>query len=229
MSLQSVRTRVRPMLINGAQIQDLTLQLGAAPPTRTIFADLYWIAVVRWDAPRPATPIGNKLSAAWKISSDELAKLAMENLAGDPVEGTFEVTSFGTLGKVGTLKQKTDPAILLSPNFLTAARKALDTTDNLALLVATAEDVRFMPAGEKRLLDSIYPNWRGIVTNNKRALAKQPLLLSDGGMAGMNYSPPVMLIRPASMPTTNPMQNFINRRPSTRPAAKPAGKPYIVR
>jgi hypothetical protein len=88
--------------------------------------------------------------------------------------------------------------------------------------------VRFLPASDKRLLDSIYPSWRQVITNNRKALAKQPLMLSDAGISGLNYSPPVMLIRPTSMPTTNPMQNFINRRPTSRPA-KPAQRPYLVR
>jgi hypothetical protein len=225
MSLESVRKRVRPMLANGADVQDLTEHLGSTTPTKTIFGDLYWIAVVKWEAPRPATPIGPKVAAAWNVSIDNLNKLAMTNLAGDPVDGTFEVTSFATLGKVGTLKSTTDPAIVLSPNFLGTARRALDTSDDLALLAATSEDVRFLPAGDKRLLDGIYPSFRHIITNNRKALAKQPLLLRDGGIAGMNYAPPVMLIRPTSMPTTNPMGKFVKRGPTT----KPAGKPYIVR
>lgn len=228
MSFASVRQRVRPMLANGGDVQDLTSALDSAPATQTVFADLYWLPVVRWNAPRPPTPIGAKAIAAWKVSSDDLNKLAMENLAADPVEGTFEVTSFATLGRVGTLKSTTDPAILLSAKFLPVARRALDTTDNLALLIATGEDVRFLAAGDKRLLDSIYPNWKSIITNNRRALAKQPLLLSEGGISALNYNPPVMLIRPTSMPTTNPMAQFMNRRPATRPS-KPAGKPYIVR
>jgi hypothetical protein len=228
MSFESVRKRVRPMLINGADVQELTAQLSSQPATRTIFGDLYWLPVVRWDAPRPATPIGPKAIAAWNIATDELNKLALANVAADPIEGTFEVTSFATLGKVGTLKASTDPAILLSPRFLAAARRALDTTDDLALLMATPEDIRFLPASDKRLLDSIYPSWRQVITNNRKALAKQPLMLSDAGISGLNYSAPVMLIRPTSMPTTNPMQNFINRRPSTRPS-KPGARPYLVR
>jgi hypothetical protein len=228
MSFESIRKRIRPMLANGADVQDLTVQLGSQPPMRTIFGDLYWIPVARWDAPRPGTPIGPKVLAAWKIASDEINKLALSNLAADPVEGTFEVASFGTLGRIGTLKASTDPAILLSPNFLAVAQRALNTNDNLALLLATSEDVRFLPASDKRLLDSIYPNWKSIITNNRKALAKQPLLLSDAGISGLNYAPPVMLIRPSSMPTTNPMQQFMNKRPTTKPA-KPAGKPYIVR
>jgi hypothetical protein len=228
MSLESVRKRIRPMLVNGTDLQDLTTQLGSQPPTRTIFGDLYWVPVVRWDAPRPATPIGPKALAAWKFAIDEINKLAMANLAADPVEGSFEVTSFGTLGKIGTLRSKTDPAILLSPNFLAVARRELGTSDSLALLLATDDDVRFLPASDKRLLDSIYPNWKHMITNNRKALAKQPLLLSEAGISGLNYAPPVMLIRPTSMPTTNPMQQFMSKRPASRPA-KPAGKPYIVR
>jgi hypothetical protein len=228
MSLQSVSKRIRPMLANGADVQDLSVQLGSTTPTKTIFGDLYWIAVVRWEAPRPATPIGPKVMAAWNVSIDNLNKLALTNLAGEAVEGTFEVTSFATLGKVGTLKGTADPAIVLSPNFLSAARKALDTSDNLALLLATPEDIRFLAASDKKLLDGIYPSFRQIVNNNRKALAKQPLLLSDGGIAGLNYAPPVMLVRPTSMPTTSPMGQFTARRPTSRPT-KPAGKPYIVR
>ena len=227
-SFDSVRKRIRPMLLNGPDLQDLTINLGSQPPTRTIVGDLYWIPVVRWDAPRPPTPIGPKVIQAWKTAIDEVNKLALSNLANDPVEGTFEVTSFGTLGKVGTLHEKVDPAIILSPSFLSAARQALQTSDDLALLPATVEDVRFLPASDKRLLDSIYPNWKSITTNNSKALAKQPLLLSDAGIGVLNYAPPVMLIRPTSMPTTNPMQQFLQRRPTSRPT-KPAAKPYIVR
>src|SRR5438552_18882138 len=47
----------------------------------------------------------------------------LTNLASDPVEGTFEVASFATLGKVGTLKANADPAILLSPNFLSRSEE----------------------------------------------------------------------------------------------------------
>ena len=228
MSFDSVRKWIRPMLFNGQDVQEISTQLGSQPPTRTIFADLYWVAVVRWDAPRPATPIGPKAVASWNIPADEISKLALSNLAADPVEGKFEVTSFATFGKVGSLKANADPAILLSPNFLAAARRALDTSDNLALLLATPQDVRFLPANDKRLLDSLYPNWKSIITNNRKALAKQPLLLSEQGITGLTYAAPVTLIRPTSMPTTNPMQQFMNKRPTSRPT-KPAARPYIAR
>jgi len=228
MSLESIRKRIRPMLINGPDVQELSTQLGAQPPIRSIFADLYWLPVVRWESPRPATPIGPKAIASWKVPADEINQLALSNIAADPVEGTFEVTSFATFGRIGTLKATTDPAILLSPNFLPAARRALDTTDNLALLLASSQDVRFLPANDKRLLDSLYPNWKNMITNNRKALAKQPLLLSEQGITALAYAAPVMLIRPSSMPTTNPMQKFMNKRPTTKPA-NPAARPYLVR
>jgi len=227
-SFESIRKRVRPMLLNGADAQDISMQLGSAVPTRTVFADLYWIPVVKWEAPRPATPIGPKVASSWNISADEITKIAISNLAGDPVESAFEVTSFGTLGRVGSLKSNVDPALILSPNFLSVARRALDTSENLALLLATPQDVRFLPANEKRLMDSIYPNWKSIIPNNRKALAKQPLQLSEQGITGLVYNPPVILIRPTSMPTTNPMSQFQSKRPTSRPA-KPAAKPYIVR
>jgi len=228
LSFENVRKRIRPMLLNGMELQDISTDLGSAPPCRTVFADLYWIPVVRWDALRPATPIGGKAMANWKVAAEEISKLAIANLANDPVEDAFEVTSFATIGKVGALKSSTDPAIILSPNYLPAARRALGTSENLALLLATPQDVRFLPASEKRLLDSIYPNWKRIITNNRKALAKQPLLLSEQGITALAYNPPVTLVRPTSMPATNPMAPYLNRRPATQPA-KPVNKPYIVR
>ncbi|HEV8607698.1 MAG TPA: hypothetical protein VGQ99_20350, partial [Tepidisphaeraceae bacterium] len=180
-SFQDLRKRIRPMLFNGADVQELSTQLGSQLPTRTIFADLYWLPVIRWDAPRPATPIGPKPLASWKIPNDEINQLALANLATDPVEGTFDVTAFGALGRILTLKPTTDPAILLSPNFLPTARRALQTTDNLALLLATPNDVRFVESQNKKLLDSLYPGWKHIITNNRKALARQPLLLSESG------------------------------------------------
>ena len=109
------------MLVNGEQVQEISSRVGSQVPTRTVFADLYWIAVVRWDAPRPATPIGPKVVASWNVAADQINQLALANLASDPVEGSFEITSFATFGKAGALKSNTDPAIVLSPNFLPAA------------------------------------------------------------------------------------------------------------
>jgi len=64
------------------------------------------------------------------------------------------VTSFATFGRIGTLKATTDPRFCSRPiSFLRA--RALDTTDNLALLLASSQDVRFLPANDKRLLDSL--------------------------------------------------------------------------
>jgi hypothetical protein len=227
-SFNDIRKRIRPMLFNGADVHELSTQLGSQLPTRTLFADLYWIPVVRWDAPRPATPIGPKALGSWKVANDELNQLALANLAADPVEGTFEVTAFGALGRIGALKATTDPAILLSPNFLPTARRALETTDNLALLLATPSDVRFLESQNKKLLDSIYPSWKNIISNNRKSLAKQPLLLSETGIAALAYNPPVLLIGPTSKPTSTPLQNVKPKGPATRPS-KPPAKPYLVR
>src|SRR5204863_569195 len=140
----------------------------------------------------------------------------------------FEITSFSTLGKVGTFKPGVDPAILLSPNFLPAARQALGTSGDLALLLATAQDVRFMEAGNKRLIDGLYPSYKQVISNNHKALSSQPLLISEHGITPLNYTPQVLLIAPTSMPATNRFQGLM--RPTSRPStAKPAAKPYIVR
>src|SRR2546430_17364981 len=104
MNLESVRKRIRPMLVNGLDVQEISTQLGSQAPTRTVFGDLYWISVVRWDGTRPATPIGPKAVASWNISADEISKIDLSNLAADPVEGSLEITSFGTLGRIGTFK-----------------------------------------------------------------------------------------------------------------------------
>jgi hypothetical protein len=235
MSFDSVRGRIRPMLINGYDLADLNASIAQplSLPARTLFADLYWIPVVRWNeanapATRPPTPIGPRVLASWNIPADQLHPLALNNVASDPVENTVDVTSFGTLGKIATLKANVDPAILLSLNFPAAARQAMGTSDDLHLLLTTAKDVRLIEAQNKRLLDSIYPSWKLLVTNNRKAFTQRPLLLSEQGITASSYVPPANLIRPTSMPTTNPLADLVNIRPATRPA-RPTGKPYIVR
>ena len=69
----------------------------------------------------------------------------------------FETTRFGPTGQVGTLKPGAEPAVILLPEFLAAVRQAWNTSDSLAVLLATPHarsggvrctDVRSIPETE---------------------------------------------------------------------------------
>ena len=47
------------------------------------------------------------------FTPDQINQMAMANLASDPVEGIFEITSFATFGKAGALKSNIDPATVV--------------------------------------------------------------------------------------------------------------------
>jgi len=100
----------------------------------------------RWEGTPPA---GCDAGPTWRLEyfCRAGAEAGAEHLAGDPVADAFELTSFGTMGKVGTLKPGIDPAIILSPNFLAAARQLWGPLNDVGLLLASALDVRFMEAG----------------------------------------------------------------------------------
>src|SRR5207247_2215942 len=85
MNFESVRPRIRPMLVNGKDVQELNGELaqGSQLPTRAIVGDLYWIAVVRWEGTIPATPIGPKVLTSWNTAAEQVQRQALSNLAGE--------------------------------------------------------------------------------------------------------------------------------------------------
>jgi hypothetical protein len=124
----------------------------------------------------------------------------------------------GPAGKVGYLKPGVEAAVVLLPEFLDLVRQAWGTQDDLALMLAAEDQVRFTEAGNKRLLDLLWPQWRLPLM---RGLSTRLVMLTEGGVTALDYAPPLYV--PGGGTT----------RPSVAsprsPAPRPSKPPYIAR
>jgi len=77
------------------------------------------------------------------------------------------------------------------------------------------------------LIDGMYPSWKFAITNNRKALSSQPLLISEHGITPMTYTPQLLLTGPASRPTASPLLNRI--RPTEPTCAREAHRQAIHR
>jgi hypothetical protein len=225
LSLEQVRSRIRPMLINGSRLDQMRTDLtGGAPlPAKHVVADLYSVPAVRWQPGGMASPIGPDALRAWRLSVDELDRLAMDNLRAELGGELFETSGIGSTGKVGYLKQGVEAGVVLLPEFLAQVRQSWGTQDNLAVLVASEQQVRFTEAGNERLLNMMWPQWRAAL---ERGLATKLVMLTDGGLAPLDYTPPVYIPTGSTRPSVGGPRTGTG---AGSPTSKPAGRPYIVR
>jgi hypothetical protein len=217
--LEQVRARIRPILINGSRLDEASAAVaGGVPlPAQNVIFDLHWLPAVRWQDGGVATPVGPDALKAWRISLDQLQRIAMDNLRGEVNGEMFETSSISSSGNVGYLKPGVEAAVILLPEFLTRVRQDWGTRDNLALLIAAEDQIRFTEAGNKRLLDLLWPQWRAALD---RGLATRLVMLSDGGLALLDYTPPLYVPGGSTRPA-------VAGPPG--PASRPAGRVYIAR
>jgi hypothetical protein len=110
-----------------------------------------------------------------------------------------------------------EPAVVLLPEFLAHVRQAWGTQENLALLLAAQDQVRFTEAGNKRLLDLLWPQWRNALD---RGLVTRLVMLADSGITALDYTPPLYVPGGSTRPSVAGPRG---------PASRPAGRAYIVR
>jgi hypothetical protein len=225
LSLYGVTPDIFPMLVSEKQLEAHSVRASAGERLHatTLATGLYWIPMVRRRG--VDLPISTKVIDAWQTTSSRVDQIALDNLLlpADPME----TTSFSTLGRVGALKASVNPNVLLCADFLKRVRSEWGTNGDLAILMASPTDVRFVESSDKKLLDALYPQWEREVDFLEDPLARRPLLLSDSGLGLMAYDPPVRIRRATSLPTTNPMQKY--QDPTTTRPALPKTTPYIAR
>jgi hypothetical protein len=219
--LDQVCARIRPMLINARRLDETSEAVtGGVPlPAKNVVADLYWLPAVRWQESGggPATPVGPEALKAWQISLEELQRIAMENLRGEVRGELFETSTIGSAGKTGHLKRGVEAAVVLLPEFLREVRGAWNTEGDLALLLADEEQVRFTEAGNKRLLDLMWPQWQHALDGG---LSARLLALTDEGVTILDYTPPQYIPAGSTRPSVAEPRG---------PGARPGARPYIVR
>jgi hypothetical protein len=218
--LERVRPRIRPVLVNSVRLDEASAAFaGDAPlPAKHVIFDLYWIPAVRWQQRAVATPVGPEALKAWQIPLEDLQRIALDNLRGEVKGELFDTSAMGPAGNVGYLKPGVEAAVVLLPEFLHLVRQAWGTEDNLALMLAAEDQIRFTEAGNKRLLDLLWPQWRGVLM---RGLSTRLVMLTEGGITGLDYTPPLYV--PGGGTT----------RPSVAgprgPASRPSRPAYIAR
>src|SRR5688500_6167330 len=74
LSFESVRGKLRPMLINGAQLLEIQTSDGNQEiyPANTVAAGLYWVPGVRW-SPQAITAVGPGAMRAWNVEAAALS------------------------------------------------------------------------------------------------------------------------------------------------------------
>ena len=217
---------LRPMFITGPQLADLSASHAAPAPANPAStpaihnfpAGIRWVVAIQWQ-PGMLTPVGSPALSAWNKPLEELKAAALTNVAAEVANHEFfDTTPFGALGRVGALKPGTNPAVVLSPEFLAAVRKQWQISGDLALLIATPSHIQFVEAENTRLLDTIYPGFRAAIASADNALSQAPVRLGNEGVIPLQYQPPAML---------SPAKTQPSRSPLTRPTSRPTGT-YIV-
>ena len=226
--LEQVRSRIRPMLINGKRLDEMSTSVtGGVPlPAKHVVADLYYLPAVRWQPGGVASPVGPQALRAWQLSVDEVDRLAMDNLRGELNGELFETSGIASTGKVGYLKRGVEAGVVLLPEFLARVRTDWGTQENLAVLIASEEQVRFTEANNERLLNMMWPQWRAAL---ERGLSTKLVMLTDTGLAPLDYTPPVYIPTGSTRPSVGGTGTGTGTGGRGGPTSKPAGRPYIVR
>jgi hypothetical protein len=217
--LAAMRPRIRAILINGTHLDETTSAVtgGASLPAKNVIYDLHWLPAVRWQTGGVATPIGPDALKAWSISLDELHRIALDNLRGELTGELFDTSTMGSSGNVGYLRPGVEAAVVLLPEFLARVRQAWGTQDNLAIMIAAEDQIRFTESGNKRLLDMLWPQWRNVL---QRGLCTRLVMLADTGITHLDYTPPLYVPGGSTRPTVAGPRG---------PASRPAGRAYIAR
>lgn len=224
LSLEQVRPLIRPVLLNGRQLTEWQALYADEGPLHSteIVPDLHWAPAARWGRASDPVPLGPATLRAWGIGPPQADEMALHHLRASMGSDLFETIDFGPMGRIGQLKPGVDAAIVLVPDFLRLVRQQWREEVNLALLMATPNQVRFLDSERKQLLDVIYPQWQRLVEDAPRPLARRPLLLADSGISLLPYTPPVQVRQLTTLPTTRP----VLPRPATQPTTQ---RYYIVR
>jgi|GEM_PF-5388836 len=204
MGFEGAKKLLSPHLMSTAEMAG-----SAVPHQPTALAGLVWIVVARWSGEHH-TPVGEPLLAAWKVSIEQVRKAAMENLASTLDVSLIVTTPFGPAGKIGNLRPDANAAVILLPQFLELVRKTWDCRENLLVMVASRQDVRFIASGNPRLAALVCPAWHRHLSGLPAPLVTTLVLLRDDGLFPFVYQAPASSTKAATTAAT------------TRP------KPYIV-
>ena len=202
-----------PHLANSKQLSEMGVAgRDEKPIARQVVVDLFNVPVARWPGSEARSAIDSGVARDWKIPEEEIIAAAMQNLRRS-IEGTgiaFETQDLPGMGRYGSLRGATDPAVVLLPEFLTQVRQQWNTTDDLILFMPSRSSMTFTESKNTRLLDRMVPEWSKLYANVSEPLIPTMLVAGDKGLSLSNY-------RPATLPTTGP-----TTRPGPRPTP-PAG------
>jgi len=127
---------------------------------------------------------------AWGVDAAAVDDAAMANLAAGLPEDLFETTPLPPTGRAGRLLDHVEPAVLLLPEFLKRVRAAWGTDDDLVVLMTSGMDVRFIEAGNRKLLDMLEPSWRQRLSAAPAPLCRSLLKIDDKGIRSWAAEPP---------------------------------------
>jgi len=205
LGFDAVKPHLFPMLVNSKQLDEMraiAVDPKEPPPATLLFTDLYRITVVRWDK-FGVIPLSPGLLGP-KVTQSDLDAAAMEGLAKsfhDLSQPRIELIDFGPLGRSAKLAAHADAAAILLPEFAAAARAALQTDGDIVLLAPTASEVDIIRRKDEKLLDRLIPLAKGVYARADEPLCNHPILLSNGGLALLSYTPAT---QPATRPATAP-------------------------
>jgi len=198
--LARVKKRLQPLLVNRSELSDLANRLGGATtvPSVPVIGELQWVVADFPKAGVEPIAIGSDVIAAWGVKEPELYQVAQDNLRDTIGSESLRTTMFGSEGRMGTLAPGTNSAVIILKDFLPAVRRVWQAQDDVVLLVASRDDVRFLEKSEKRLIGMVWPQWTGTLTQRPNVLCGSPLLLTEKGFEYFQFEP-------ATKPATKPV------------------------
>lgn len=211
LGFDSVRSRIYPQLVNGAQLADMETQTAhPGPPGETatihstpVVVNLFWVPVVRNDAGETLLPIDRELIQTWKTTPAAVDDAAITNLRARLKQYTtpIDTISLSSLGQSGSLKNGLGAEVILLSDFLDAVRADWKTQDDLVLFVPTRTSALVAERHNDKLLEKLLPEWKKLLPSASDPLCDQFLLRSSEGLSFFSYTPAT---QPSAIPATTP-------------------------
>ena len=181
---QRARAMLAPRLIAAEEATQLAANLGEAtlPRLRSLPAGGHWTPVVCWPGSDHFAALSSLVIKAWSIDPPMIEQQALDNIRGQVDEQAIRTMPLGLDGKLGVLQSPTNAAVVLRPEFLALVRRTWQTDDDLVMLIAGRNDVRFVRRNDQATLNMIQPFWQSRLAQPPRAICTSPVLLSDRGL-----------------------------------------------